>query len=146
MGEDRRARLLRRATPVGCLLGVGVSGLIAYLGGVTDPLGLRGGSGHWPNSLAWSLPEPPQNGTFVGFQNDGASALTAAHTGQQFGHITFVPANVASHDYLTVSVNPIDRFTWSAVAESTNGRCYAILVSVDPEDPCQRSGKSGQAR
>ena len=34
-----------------------------------------------------------------------------------------------------VSVNPIDRFTRGAVARSSTGRCYAILLQSDQENP-----------
>ncbi len=49
--------------------------------------------------------------------------------------VRLVDARTESTGNLVVSVNPIDRFTWSAAARSSNGRCYAILLQSDRENP-----------
>jgi len=43
-----------------------------------------------------------------------------------------VTADTPSTRLDIVSVNPIDRFTWGAVALSSSSRCDAILIVYDP--------------
>ncbi len=49
--------------------------------------------------------------------------------------IKFVGAEVASDGPDVISVNPIDRFTWAAVALGVDGHCYATLTALDPQAP-----------
>ncbi|MEX2268864.1 MAG: hypothetical protein WEA75_09280 [Acidimicrobiia bacterium] len=103
----------------------------------SDPLGLSGGgSGHFPNALTWASPDPWAGDRFRGYEWATASELERIDQTKGFGHeVTFVPADKASTGNLVVSVNPIDHFTWSAVAKVSNDRCYALIVVHNRNDP-----------
>jgi hypothetical protein len=49
--------------------------------------------------------------------------------------VRYVGPDVRSEDSTTISVNPIDQFTWAAVAVGSDGRCYATLTDLDPSHP-----------
>jgi len=102
-----------------------------------------------PRDLFWPLipSEPPDaqdslrfavpagwdaSGTFIGFDRFTADELNRIHQGSKLRPLRFVTAGTPSTRLDTVSVNPIDRFTWGAVALSSSGRCDAILIVYDP--------------
>ena len=61
-----------------------------------------------------------------------ATKLTQIGQGFQFGHVTYVPGDVASKDPETVSVNPIDAYTWGAAAYSARlQRCVVVVEELD---------------
>lgn len=103
---------------------------------LTDPLGLRGGGGgHFPNALNWVSPAPRAD------SYEWATAAELMRSGGQEDwkehgeEVRVVDAHTESTGNLVVSVNPIDQFTWSAVARSSTGRCYALLLQSDRENP-----------
>jgi hypothetical protein len=49
--------------------------------------------------------------------------------------VRYVGADIRSKGATTISVNPIDPFTWAAVAVGSDGRCYATLSVLDPARP-----------
>jgi hypothetical protein len=49
--------------------------------------------------------------------------------------VRYVGSDVPSDSPSVISVNPIDPFTWAAVAVGTDGRCYGLLVALDPAHP-----------
>lgn len=113
---------------------------------ISDPLGLGGNSGHFPNALEWSAPYAFKGGgagasssdQFIGYEWADSVTLTRRGPDDYRGFcctIRFVPSSQGSADPLTVSVNPIDHFAWSATAMGSNGRCYAILVYADRKNP-----------
>ena len=109
--------------------------VIAYVV-LSDPLGLGGGSeGHFPNALNWVAPEPRMESyewaTAEALMRTGAQKEWAEHGND----VRVVDSQTESTGNLVVSVNPIDRFTWAAVARSSTGRCYAILLQGDRENP-----------
>jgi hypothetical protein len=102
-----------------------------------------------PRNLFWPLipSEPPDaqdsltfavpngwdaSGTFIGFDRFTADELNRIHQGSKLRPLRFVTADTPSTRLDIVSVNPIDRFTWGAVALSSSGRCDAILIVYDP--------------
>jgi hypothetical protein len=46
--------------------------------------------------------------------------------------VRFVSSNVSSTSPTVISVNPINPFTWAAVALGTDRHCYATLSALDP--------------
>ena len=99
-----------------------------------DPLGLSGsGTGHFPNALLWSLPAASD---LAGLDTATAQELDRRNQGRDINdRLRFVDARTPSSGNLVVSVNPIDRFTWSATALASNHRCYALLVALDRNNP-----------
>ncbi|TMD68703.1 MAG: hypothetical protein E6I84_01035 [Chloroflexi bacterium] len=98
-----------------------------------------------PRDLFWPLipSEPPDaqdslrfavptgwdaSGTFIGFDRFTADELNRIHQGSKLRPLRFVTAGTPSTRLDIVSVNPIDRCTWGAVALSSSGRCDAILT------------------
>jgi hypothetical protein len=53
--------------------------------------------------------------------------------------VRYVGPDVDSESSATISVNPIDRFTWAAVALGSDGRCYGTLSALDPNHPACES-------
>jgi hypothetical protein len=49
--------------------------------------------------------------------------------------VRYVGADDRSNGSTIISVNPIDQFTWAAVAVGSDGRCYATLSVLDPNHP-----------
>ena len=49
--------------------------------------------------------------------------------------VRYVDSDVRSDTSSVISVNPIDEFTWAAVALGTDGRCYGLLLALDPAHP-----------
>jgi hypothetical protein len=108
---------------------------IIYLG-VGDPFGVRGGSeGNFPNALSWVAPEPRSASYEWATADELMRSGKQAERAEQGKDVRIVDARTESTGNLVVSVNPIDAYTWAAVAQSNNGRCYAILVYSDPENP-----------
>jgi hypothetical protein len=82
------------------------------------------------NSLEYAVPTAyDSSGNFIGFDRFTADELNRIHQGSRLRSLHFVNADTPSTGPAIVSVNSIDRFTWAAVALSTGGRCYSILVS-----------------
>jgi hypothetical protein len=115
-------------------------GLVVVAAGLwavaSDPLGLGdSGRGRFPNALQWSTPDPGSGEQFRGYE--WATAAELMRTGRQndwpkYGRrVRIVDSETESTGNLVVSVHPIDHFSWAAVARSSNGGCYAILVSHD---------------
>lgn len=123
------------------LLGVCGFGVLTV---VSDPLGLNTtDDGAFPNVLTWVVPTVRKGEVYVGFEGKDAAALTSAgeyRKWPEFGErVRLVAADQPSTGNLVVSVQPIDRYTWAAVALSSSGRCYATLVRDDPTNPSNGS-------
>lgn len=81
------------------------------------------------DSLVYAIPTPEDAaGNSIGFDHFTADELNRIHQGSRLRPLRFVNANTPSTRADIVSVNPIDYFTWGAVALSTSRRCYAIVV------------------
>ena len=111
---------------------------------VSDPLGLKAvDDSDFPNVLTWVVPSGREGEEYVGLDSKDAATLSAAgdfRKWPEFGErVRLVPGDQPSTGNLVVSVNPIDRFTWAAVALSSSGRCYATLVRDDPANPSNGS-------
>ena len=116
------------------LLGVGLFAVLS------DPLGLGAtDESDFPIVLTWVRPSGWDGEVYVGLDTKDAAALTAAGEHRkwpEYGEqVRLVPGDELSTGNLVVSVQPIDRFTWAAVALSSSGRCYATLARDDPENP-----------
>jgi hypothetical protein len=89
------------------------------------------------SALQNAVPNPwTSSGQFIGLARFTATELNRTHQGSHWGPITYVSANVASTRPDEISVNPIDDFTWGAVAYSVRAhRCYVIVVTNQRDHP-----------
>lgn len=111
-----------------CLLMV--VGMILFM---ANPFGFGGSDGHFPNALTAAVPTRSPD---LGYERDTAEYLDATDHGRDWDkRLRYVDATTPSTGNLVVSVNPIDGFTWSAVAKSSTGRCYALLVVAQVDHP-----------
>jgi hypothetical protein len=75
----------------------------------------------------FKLPYQYANG-FLHFSVTELNRVQPAQRAADWGHITYVGAHEPSTGTYVVSVNPISRDSWSAVARSSlTGTCYAML-------------------
>jgi len=61
------------------------------------------------------------------------------HGYYQGQRLFYLNSNQNSKRYDQISVNPIDRYTWSAAARGAEGECYGILALHDHSDPSNGS-------
>ena len=93
------------------------------------------GPGHFPSSLLWAVPTPAPSATYNNLAGKDADYLNRIDHGTQDGqHLTYVPPSAVSTRETVISVNPIDPYTWAAVALD-HGACYGILMANDPSHP-----------
>src|SRR5438309_3708780 len=104
---------------------------------------------HWPTRCPG---QPPlcspvgtrRHGTYIGLDRFTAKELARVRQGAELRPLRFVGADSPSTAPDVVSVNPIDRDTWSAVALSSRGFCYAILSVHDRSNPTYGSTYFGR--
>jgi len=66
----------------------------------------------------------------------GADELNRSHVDARAAGIRFVDADEPSTDLATVSVHPIDAYTWGAAVYSPSDQeCHLVLVVQDPDMP-----------
>lgn len=92
-------------------------------------------------TLFWAAPVASSAPADKGMLYFTADELNREHHGYgsnswgHITHITYVGAHEQSSGTYVVSVNPIDKYTWSAVARSSfTGTCYAVLWYSDPSN------------
>jgi hypothetical protein len=107
---------------------------------VADPIGLGPGIATGPpdaaDTLLFAVPTGrDESGDFIGLDKFPAEELNRIQQGALLRPLRFVDADTPSTAVDVVSVNPIDRFTWSAVALSSRGDCLAILSAHDKTNP-----------
>jgi hypothetical protein len=111
-------------------------GLVAAALAFGDWLDLNAtGPGHFPSSLLWAVPTPAPSATYDNLAGKDAEYLNSTDHGAQDGkHLTYVPPSAVSTGATVISVNPIDPYTWAAVALNY-GACYGILMAENPSHP-----------
>ena len=107
---------------------------------LADPIGLGPGIASGPpdaqDSLLFAMPSGRDSaGAYVGLDRFTAAELNRIHEGVELRPLRFISADMSSTGPDVVSVNPIDRYTWAAVALSSRGICYAILSVDDRANP-----------
>lgn len=117
--------------------------------GLADPIGLGPGIATGPpgaqDSLLFAVPTGRDpSGAFIGLDQFTDGTLNRIHQGADLRPLRFVSADTPSTGADVVSVNPIGRFTWSAVALSSDGTCYAILSVHDSTNPSYGSTYFGR--
>ena len=114
------------------LYGLLLVGLVAAAG----PLFL-GGSPF--DILDQSGPDAPANlfdaSPFQHGHSNTVEGQTADVMQRRYPHLRFVRANRPSTGPKVISVNPIDAYTWGAVARARSGRCYALVWVLDRREP-----------
>jgi len=135
--------LLLAGTALLCFVTILLSGFLA------DPIGLGPGVAtgppHAQDSLLFAVPSGRDaTGTYIGLDRFTAKELARVRQGAELRPLRFVGADSPSTAPDVVSVNPIDRDTWSAVALSSRGFCYAILSVHDRSNPTYGSTYFGR--
>ena len=90
--------------------------------------------------------------TISDYSRLNADVLNSAESARQLGlrrtnqRLIYIPPGVPSTGPTEISVNPIDRDHWAAVALSVSGDCIAKLVIANPNDHAKGDVVNGQLK